>query len=78
MNRKASKKKPPSGQGEGGKNENKAGSDIFYQNNNTNPHAFQTDFGKLADIYSLKSDYYSALADAARLLSILQVSEDRQ
>ena len=78
MNHKRNKKKPPTGRTDGGKGRKQRGHDIFYKANNTNPHAFQTDFGKLADIYSLKSDYYSALADAARLLSILQVSEDRQ
>jgi len=78
MNRKTNKKKPPTGATGSGESENQRGRDVFYQDNSTNPHAFQTDFGKLADIYSLKCDYYSALADAARILSILQVSEDRQ
>lgn len=75
MNHKTNKKKPPTGQAGSGEGEKQRGSDIFYPDYITIPDYCQIDYAKLADIYSLKSDYWHAMAEAARVLAILQVTE---
>lgn len=76
MNRKRTvKRKPPTGQGRGGKSENQRGGDVFsIQDNTTNPLLFQ-DFNRQADIYSLRSEYWKLMSDACEILMILQVAE---
>lgn len=74
MKNKKKNKKPPTGQGQGGKGENERGRDVFYPDNNTNPTNCQidmpkVDFAKLADTLRMESEYFAKLAEAADLLS---------
>ena len=77
MKRKKQNKKPPTGQGQGGKGENERGRDVFYPDNNTNPTNCQidmpkVDYAKLADVLELHAEVYRLRADEARLLMIIQ------
>lgn len=74
MNRKKGIKKPPSGQAEGGL-ENELQGVVFYPNNNINPANRKIDYAKQADTFRQQAEYYLILAQIAehmRLVSDLQ------
>ena len=74
MKRKKGIKKPPSGQAEGGL-ENELGSVVFCLNNNTNPAKYKTDYAKQADTFRQQAEYYliqAQIAEHMRLVSDLQ------
>jgi hypothetical protein len=70
LKRKKGIKKPPSGQTEGGL-ENELSGNVFFPNNNINPAYCQIDFTKLADALELHAEVYRLRADEARLLAII-------
>lgn len=75
MKRKKIIKKPPTGQGQGGKGENERGRDVFYPDNNINPAYCEIDYAKQADTFRLQAEYYliqSQIAEHMRLVSDLQ------
>ena len=74
MKHKKDNKKPPNGQGEGGKVENKRGRGVFYANISTNPGVLQIDMPKLADTLRMESEYFATLAKAADLLAEAELS----
>lgn len=74
MNRKKGIKKPPSGQAEGGL-ENELQGVVFCLNDNTNPANHKIDYAKQADTFRQQAEYYLILAQIAehmRLVSDLQ------
>ena len=74
MKRKKGIKKPPSGQAEGGL-ENELGCVVFYPNNNINPAYCKIDYAKQADTFRQQAEYYliqAQIAEHMRLVSDLQ------
>lgn len=74
MKRKKRIKKPPSGQTEGGL-ENEQACVVFYPNNNINPAKHKTDYAKQADTFRQQAEYYliqAQIAEHMRLVSDLQ------
>lgn len=74
MKRKKGIKKPPSGQAEGGL-ENELAGVVFCLNNNTNPAYCKIDYAKQADTFRQQAEYYliqAQIAEHMRLVSDLQ------
>ena len=74
MKRKKGIKKPPSGQTEGGL-ENELQGVVFCLNNNTNPAKYKIDYAKQADTFRQQAEYYliqAQIAEHMRLVSDLQ------
>ena len=68
MKRKKGIKKPPSGQTEGGL-ENELGCVVFYPNNNINPAYCKIDYAKQADTFRQQANYFVILAQIAEHMS---------
>lgn len=65
------KKKPPTGQWQGGENENELAGNVFYAYNTINPAYCQTDLPKLADVLELHAEVYRLRAEETRLLAVI-------
>ena len=68
MKRKKVIKKPPSGQTEGGL-ENELQGVVFCLNNNINPEKCQIDYAKQADTFRQQANYFVILAQIAEHMS---------
>ena len=68
MKRKKGIKKPPSGQTEGGL-ENELQGVVFCLNNNINPEKCQIDYAKQADTFRQQANYFVILAQIAEHMS---------
>jgi len=65
LKHKKDNKKPPNGQGEGGKVENKRGRGVFYAYCNTKPANIKIDYAKQADVFRQQANYFTIMADLA-------------
>lgn len=75
MKRKKGIKKPPSGQAEGGL-ENELTGVVFYPNNNINPVNSKIDYAKQADVFKQQANYFEILARIANLMRLVTELQD--
>ena len=75
MKRKKGIKKPPSGQTEGGL-ENELTGVVFYPNNNINPVNSKIDYAKQADVFKQQANYFEILARIANLMRLVTELQD--